>query len=118
MIHFKQMISTMMDNFFLLYYMIFPTIEEILAPWIFFFNVYGYILQVVTTPLDYYNQGDPRKERTALLIGSDFYKKYITVEIDRHFSKIWYTYFTTATRELVAESINASYPKSQIWLQH
>lgn len=88
MIHFKQMISTMMDNFFLLYYMIFPTIEEILAPFFFFLNLYGYILQVVKTPLDYYNQGDPRKERTALFIGSGFYKKYIEVEINRHFSKI------------------------------
>lgn len=51
-----------------------------------FLCVYGYILQVVMTPLDYYNQRDSRKERTSLFIGSGFYEKYITA--DKCFSKI------------------------------
>lgn len=51
-----------------------------------FLCVYGYILQVVMTPLDYYNQRDSRKERTSLFIGSGFYEKCITA--DECFSKI------------------------------
>lgn len=86
MIHLKQMISTMLDIFLLFYYMIFPTIEDVLATCNFFVCVYGYILQVVMTLLDYYNQRGSRKERTSLFIGSGFYEKYITD--DKCFSKI------------------------------
>lgn len=108
MIHLKQMIFTMLDIFSSFIAWSFQLLRMFSNMQI-FLCVYGYILQVVMTPLDYYNQRDSRKERTSLFIGSGFYEKYITA--DKCFSKIWY--FTIAARELIIpEGINASYPKS------